>query len=77
MGIVTIAVLEAKSLWKVKVSEDILPCYQQWLSQFHHIKEISVICWLSVDVGKKSDIELHIYSDAFNTAYGEKVNIDE
>ena len=29
----------------------------------------SVSRWFSIDVGKKSDIELHIYSDASNAAY--------
>ena len=71
LGIVTSAVLEAKliihSLWKLKVDwddhipKDILQRYQQWLSELHHIKEISISCWFSLDVGKKSDIELHIY----------------
>ena len=80
LGIVTPAVLEAKltiqSLWKLKVDWDdkipkgILQRYQQWLSALHHIKEISISRWFSVDVGKKSDIELHIYSDASSSAYG-------
>ena len=30
----------------------------------------SVSRWFSIDVGKRSDIELHIYSDASNAAYG-------
>ena len=47
----------------------ILQRYQQWLSELHHIKEISISHWFSVDVGKKSDIELHIYSDASSSAY--------
>ena len=48
LGIVTAAVLKAKliiqSLWKLKVDWDdnipigILQCYQQWLSELHHIK---------------------------------------
>ena len=80
LGIVTSAVLEAKliihSLWKLKVDwddhipKDILQRYQQWLSELHHIKEISISCWFSLDVGKKSDIELHIYWDSSNSAYG-------
>ena len=69
LGIVTPAVLEAKliiqSLWKLKVDwddnipKDILQRCQQGLSELHHIKEISISRWFSVDVGKKSDIELH------------------
>ena len=43
--------------------------YQQCLSKLHHIKEFSISRWFSVDVGKKSDIELHIYLDASNSAY--------
>ena len=80
LGIVTPAVLEVKliiqSLWKLKVKwddhipKDILQCYQQWLNELHHIKEISISRWFILDVGKKSDIELHIYSDASNLAYG-------
>ena len=80
LGIVTPAILEAKriiqSLWKLQVdwddhiSKDILQRYQQWLSERHHIKEIPISHWFSPDVGKKSEIELHIYSDASNSAYG-------
>ena len=79
LGIATPAVLEAKliiqSLWKLKVDwdddipKDILQRYQQWLSGLHHIKEIPISHWFSVDVGKKTDIELHIYSDASSSAY--------
>ena len=80
LGIVTPAVLEAKliiqSLWKLKVGwgdhipKDIIQRYQQWLSELHHIKEISISRWFSLDIGKKSDIELHIYSDASYSVYG-------
>ena len=80
LGIVTPAVLEAKliiqSLRKLKVDwddnipKDILQRYQQCLSELHHVKEISVSRWFSVDVGKKSGIELRIYSDASSSAYG-------
>ena len=80
MGIVTPVVLEAKliiqSLWKLTVDwdnhipKDRLQRYQKWLNELHHIKEISISHWFSLDVGKKSDIELHIYSDASNSAYG-------
>ena len=51
------------------VPKDILQRYQQWLSEIHHIKEISISRWFSIDVGKKSDIELNIYSDPSNSAY--------
>ena len=80
LGIVTPAVLEEKriiqSLWKLKVGwddhipKDLLQRYQQWLSELHHIKEISISRWFSIDVSKKPEIELHIYSDASNSAYG-------
>ena len=80
LGIVTPAVLEEKlliqSLWKLKldwgdnIPKDILQSYQQWLSELHHIKEISISCWFNIYVGKKSDIELHIYSHASNSAHG-------
>ena len=77
LGIVTPAVLETKlviqSLWKLKVDwDDNIPkdiLSEQWLSELHHIKEISISRWFNVDVDKKSDIELHIYSDASNSAY--------
>ena len=79
LGIVTPAVLEGKliiqSLWKEKVDQDenipkdILQLYQQWLSELHHIQEISINHWFSLDVRKKSDIELHIYSNASNSPY--------
>ena len=31
---------------------------------------ISISRWFSLDIGKKSDVELHIYSDASNSADG-------
>ena len=52
------------------IPKDILQRYQQWWSELHHIKEILVSRWFSVDISKKSDIEPHIYSDASNSAYG-------
>ena len=61
-------------MWKLKVDWDniipknILQRYQQCLSKLHHIKEFSISRWFSVNVGKKSDIELHIYLDASNSA---------
>ena len=71
LGIVTPAVLEAKliiqSLWKLTVDwddnvpKDILQRYQQCLSKLHHIKEISISRWFSVNVGKKSQIKSFIH----------------
>ena len=76
-GFVTAAILEVKliiqSLWKLNVDsddhipKDILQLYQQYLNELHYI---SISRWFSLDVGKKSDVELHIYSDASNSAYG-------
>ena len=76
-GFVTAAILEVKliiqSLWKLNVDsddhipKDILQLYQQCLNELHYI---SISRWFSLDVGKKSDVELHIYSDASNSAYG-------
>ena len=69
-GIVTPAVLKAKlitqSLWKLKVDwdnnicKDILQRFQQSLSELHHMKEISIRCCFSTDIGKESDREFHI-----------------
>lgn len=80
LGILTPGILEAKliiqSLWKMKVDwddkipNDILNRYQQWLKELCHIKEIYISRWFNIDIEKKSDIELHIYSDASNSAYG-------
>ena len=66
-GFVTAAILEVKliiqSLWKLKIDSD----DQQCLNELHYI---SISRWFSLDVGKKSDVELHIYSDASNSADG-------
>ena len=76
-GIVKAAILEVKliiqSLWKLKVDsddhipKDILQRYQQFLNELHYI---SISRWFSLDVGKSPDVELHIYSDTSNSAYG-------
>ena len=68
LGIVTLTVFEAKliiqNLWKTCIATLSIR-----LSYLHHIKETSISLWSSTGVRKKSDIELHIYADAFNAAY--------
>ena len=54
--------METYSLWKLKIDwddnipKDLLQHYQQWLSDLHHIKEISISRWFIVEVGKKNQI---------------------
>ena len=52
--------METKVDWDDNIPKDILQLYQQWLSELHHVKEISVSRWFGADVDKKK-IKSFIY----------------
>ena len=52
--------METKVDWDDNIPKGILQRYQQWLSELHHIKEISISRWFSADADK-NQIKSFIY----------------